>query len=70
MYSVKPSNPSGSCYNPSSTWTLDTDKFYNVLVVTHEMSAINNERRHIDDMFRPYPVHYILGRSSKNTADL
>ena len=41
------------------------DKCFKVLVVTHEMSAIEHENRHLDDVFQPYPVHYVLGRSYK-----
>ena len=34
-------------------------------MITHEMSPVDNERRHLDDVFRPHPVHYIMGRSTK-----
>ena len=44
------------------------------MVITHEMSAVSNERRHIDDIFKPQKVWYVLGRSAKaqptcDTAD-
>ena len=65
MILFKLSNTWVSCDTPSPPRGPQSDKCSKVLVVTHEMSAIENEGRHIDDVFRPYPVHYILGRSYK-----
>ena len=65
MILFKLSNTWVSCDTPSPPRGPQSDKCSKVPVVTHEMSAIKNEGRHIDDVFRPYPVHYILGRSYK-----
>ena len=34
------------------------------LVITHELSGVENRDLHLTQMFAPYPLYYVLGRSA------
>ena len=35
------------------------------MVITHELSGVENRSLHLTKSFHPYPVFYTLGRSAK-----
>lgn len=36
-----------------------------VFIITHELSRVSNISQHIEDIFDPLPVYFLLGRSAK-----
>ena len=37
---------------------------FKAFVITHELSGVENRDVHLRDVFHPYPLYYVLGRSA------